>query len=171
MDNFKIDDDMIGRVGEAIFQSYCDQNGIVYTPLCNLKERVDRHVDNSMFLAKFNFRKQSFLQYLPDEFIPEIESVTLSTRSDSPESSVFDFFAIDIKNSTPNRAKGSGAGSRYLKIPREAYHWAEIKTGEIHLSEQQERKILEYKLPVIIYNVLNPFSKAVSLVKINARQL
>ena len=127
-----------GSLGELYYKEFCDQRGWAYISLESLHDTLN---EKWVFTFKKGFNRIQIK--IPENIRPEIKSIAHPTNSKEQPSFVFDFLACKV---------GTLKKYRPVNGPAE-FCWAEIKTGDAVLSENQIDAMSKIQLPLAIFQI------------------
>jgi hypothetical protein len=128
-----------GALGELYYKEGCDQKGWAYLSVENINNGSEA---DGLFVFKKGFHR--IRVKIPRSLYPELELVSHPTNESIENPSfVFDFLACRV-----------GTKQRYPEIiENPQLCWAEIKTGNSDLTDNQVEMLKHIQLPLAIFHI------------------
>lgn len=146
MRKLKLNNRLIGGIGELMFEHYCFQNGFAFIRL----EDIYNHFTGRRLL-KFKCNYTRIEVIVPEDIEEELRKVSKPTngKENSP-TFVYDYLTVNLRYSFDN------INGNYVAKPRlckEDFFWGEVKTGSSPPSYNQIAFARSSELPVKLFRI------------------
>lgn len=139
-------EELQGRLGETVFEHFCNKRGYAYI---RLEDIYNTLTPQGVLLFQKGFKR--FAIQIPESIMEEVRlfSKPSNRQHDSP-SFVYDYLTFSLWGN-----KGDGALIR--NASKEKFNWVEVKTGRSKLSRNQRNYRKRAKIPVQLFRIDNHF--------------
>jgi len=141
----EITPEFLGELGEACYKQYCALNGWAWV---STEKIFKKPIHNDRLEFTFGFER--ILVKIPFDIQEEIYDISRPTnRDEASPSFVYDFLACKAYESDdPRRLDGMTVND---------FRWAEVKTGNSQLSNNQIRTLKKISLNLAVFHIPNIF--------------